>query len=204
MGAPHQRTAAWLRLYVLDPGIARLVGEHWLDAVLGAIACAIACGMTLAQSVEPLRHVDPVTGRMSVHPLPCGATVIRDDHNASLSSMGPALKILQAAGAARRILLAGDVFDSPLGLAQRLEEIERMAAESADLAGFVGNRHMRVAVRSAKVAGMSDNSAFAFRNLTDAADWLRGELRPGDLILIRARGQFHMMRLYFAQFGTIR
>lgn len=182
----------------------RLAGEHWLDAVLGAIACAMACGMTLSECVEPLKHVSPVTGRMSVHPLSNGATVIRDDHNASMSSLGPALKLLEQARAARRIAVMGDVFDSPLNQTARLEELGRMAAVSADLAAFVGNRHMKVAVRSARAAGMAEGSAIAFATLQEAAEWLRGELRAGDVLLIRARGQFHMERLYFAQLGAIR
>jgi UDP-N-acetylmuramoyl-tripeptide--D-alanyl-D-alanine ligase len=182
----------------------RLAGDHWLDAVLGAIACAMACGMTLPECAEPLMHVEPVTGRMSIHPLPSGATVIRDDHNASMSSLGPALDVLKRASATRRIVIMGDVFDSPLNQTARLELLGLLAAESSDVAAFVGNKHMKVAVRAAKAAGMAEGSAIAFNSLPEAAEWLRSELRQGDLALIRARGQFHMERLYFAQLGAIR
>ena len=180
-----------------------LAGEHWLDSVLGAIACALACGMTLSECAEPLKHVSPVTGRMSVHPLPNGATVIRDDHNASMSSLAPALDFLKQATAPRRIVVMGDVFDSPLGQTARLELLGRLAAGSSHLAAFVGNRHMKVAVRAATAAGMPEGNAIAFNSLPDAADWLRSQIRQGDLVLIRARGQFHMERLYFAQLGTL-
>lgn len=181
----------------------RLVGEHWLPSVLGALATAKACGLNLSGCVEPLSRAEPVTGRLSVHPLPCGATVLRDDFNASRSSLLPALDILRQARAGRRLVVLGDYFDSPDSNRARYEEVGRLAAASADMALVIGSK-MNVAVRTAIAAGMDPASVRAFRHMEDAAAHLRQVLRAGDLVLLRARGEFRMERIYFAQLGTIR
>jgi UDP-N-acetylmuramyl pentapeptide synthase len=181
----------------------QLVGGHWLATVLGALACARACGLSLQQCAAPLRAVSPVVGRLSPHPLPCGATVLRDDHNASLSTLHPALEVLRQARAGRRIVVMGDVFDTPLSPRERFTELGRMAAASADVAIFVGQK-INSARRAAAAAGMPDSSVRSFKKIQEAAEWLRSELRTDDLLLIRARGQFHMERIYFAQLGSIR
>ncbi len=180
----------------------QLIGTHWLAAVLGAIGCALAAGVSLPDCAAPLRGVKPFLGRLSPHQLPSGAHVLRDEINASLSSLFPALDVLRQARASRRIIIMGDVFDTPLKHRDRLMELGRLAAGAADVVLLVGQR-TNPAVRAAIAAGLPESAARSFHKLEDAADWLRRELRPGDLLLIRARGQFHMERLYFAQLGTI-
>ena len=180
----------------------QLVGEHWLHTVLGAMACALALGLTLEDCAAALPSVPPILGRLSVHPLPSGVTVWRDDHNASLSCLGPALDALSQVQSGRRVVVMGDVFDSPLKGRERYAELGRMVAKSADIAIFI-ERHLNTSVRAAIDAGMHPSSARAFQRLEDAANWLSAELRPGDVLLIRARGQFHMERIYFALLGSV-
>ena len=46
------------------------------------MAAAVAAGVPLCQAAEAMARVEPVDGRMSVHELDCGATIIRDDWKA--------------------------------------------------------------------------------------------------------------------------
>jgi hypothetical protein len=50
---------------------------------------------------------------------------------------------------------------------------------------------------------MAPENAHAFVSLEDASDFLRRELREGDLVLLKGRASDHVSRLAFAQFGEI-
>ncbi|MCW5983015.1 MAG: hypothetical protein KIT09_33300 [Bryobacteraceae bacterium] len=179
-----------------------LVGEHWAPAVAGALLAAMACGVSLEAAAAAVETVAPVTGRMQPALLPNGAVFLRDEYNESLSTMDAALRVLGQGVFGRRILVAGDVYDSPDKEKPRLEDLGRRAARAADIALFIG-RNMRHAARSAVAAGMKPGSARAFRDFDEASWFLRSELRSGDFVLLRGCSQWHLERVYFSQLGTI-
>jgi UDP-N-acetylmuramoyl-tripeptide--D-alanyl-D-alanine ligase len=179
------------------------VGEHWLSSVLGALLAARACGVALEEAAAALEGVHPPTGRMQPVSLPNGVTFLRDEFSESASTMDAALSVLESADAGRRVLVLGDVHDGPAEERQRLEDLGRRAARAADVAVFLG-RAMRHAARAAVQAGMMADGAHVFRDQAAAAEFLRAELRAGDLVLLRGSSQRHLERLYFSQLGTIR
>lgn len=180
----------------------QLAGEHWLPAVLGAICCAVAAGVPLEDCAAPLRTVEPALGRLSVHPLPSGVTVVRDEHNASMSVVRPALDVLRPVRTGRRIVVMGDVFDTPLNRRDRFTELGRLAAESADIAVFIGEK-TNIPVAAAVEAGIKEGFARSFKRIEDATAWLRSVVLPGDVVLVRARGEFHMERIFFGLMGSV-
>jgi UDP-N-acetylmuramoyl-tripeptide--D-alanyl-D-alanine ligase len=192
----HTRTeSCWVRT--------NLIGEHWLNSALAVLLASLACGVKLEKAAAALEAVQPVTGRMQPALLPNGATVIRDDFSESASTMDAALNVLRDADVPRRVAVLGDVYDSPLKERPRLEDLGSRAASAADVAVFIGKK-MRYAVGRAVAAGMSAQSARAFDELPEAAEFLASEFRNGDLVLIRGYSQRHLERLYFAQLGNIR
>lgn len=180
-----------------------LIGEHWLSAVLGSLLAAHACGIRLEDAASALERAQPVMGRMQPVTIARGITFLRDEFNESLSTMDAALSVLANSSAPRRLVVLGDVYDGPQKQRERLDELGRRAARSADFAVFLGNK-MRYAARAAVEAGMQQQNARAFGDLQEGADFLKSELRAGDLVLLRGYSQWHMERLYFAQIGTIR
>ena len=85
---------------------------------------------------------------------------------------------------------------------KRLRDIGRIAARYCDFALFVGD-HAHYAARAAIGDGMDVDRCRAFILLEDAASWLRGFLRDGDLVFLKGRTSDHLSRILFAQFGTI-
>src|SRR6185503_1680030 len=75
----------------------RLVGEHWLNSVLGALLAAESCGVPLQRAAAEIGRVQPFMGRMQPVALPGGAVMLRDEGNGSLDTVGPALRVLQEA-----------------------------------------------------------------------------------------------------------
>lgn len=180
----------------------RLVGEHWVPALLSALLAARSCGVELRRAGEALQALSPCRGRLEPVALPGGAIVIRDEYNASPFSYDAALKVLEQARAGRRIAVFGDMNDTKDKIGRRLRRLGRRAAEICDLAVFVGDNshHARV---GALRAGLSESSAVCRTDPAEAAAFLAKELRPGDLVLIKGWLCQHLERLVLAQFGTV-
>jgi len=178
----------------------QLVGEHMATPALAALAVAVSCAVPLSQAAAALGSVPPVPGRMQPMTLPNGVTVLRDDFNASFSTLEPGLRVMHTAEASRRIVILGDVLDSPLTVRPRMRELGRKVAASADVGVFIGTVS-KVAAKAASEAGLKQ--AFACRNLREAAAFLQRELRPGDLVLVQGWTAHHIERVVLAQTGTI-
>ncbi len=180
----------------------QLVGNHWADAVSAAVSGAAACGVTLEQSARALAVVTPPTARLQPVLVPSGAVIIRDEGVASPESMDALFEVIRHSRASRRILLAGDVMASTQKPRVRQRDIGRMAAETCELAIFVGGASHH-AVRGAVAAGMNPAHCWDMADVRSAAELLLQELRPGDLLFVKGRTEDHLTRAVLAQFGRI-
>jgi len=177
-----------------------LIGTHWLPSVLGALLGAIMCGMSLTEAAERIPAAKPLAGRMQPVILPVGATVIRDDENASFSTWEAATQVLANAKAKRKVLVASDMLDWRDKPRRRMRALGLEAARLADIVIFVGDRSERAA-QAALEANMLPESVHHFYEYMEAAEYLRTELRAHDLVLLK--GQDHLSRILFAQFGFV-
>jgi len=179
-----------------------LVGEHMLTPALAALAVAVSGGVPLEQAAASFAEIQPVTGRMQPMTLPCGAIVLRDDFNASVSTLLAGLNVMRTAEAPRRIVIVGDILDSTFTVRPRLRDLGRRVAGAADLAIFIGNAS-KISAKAAIAAGLSPESALAFQNLREAAAFLQQELRQGDLVFVHGWTAHQIERVILAQLGTI-
>jgi UDP-N-acetylmuramoyl-tripeptide--D-alanyl-D-alanine ligase len=180
----------------------QLVGTHWLNSVLAALAAAAACGIPIEEAALRIGRVRPSAGRMQPVELPSGAIIIRDEQNGSPDTLEAMLEVLRNATATRRGLVFSDQSDSKEKPRKRLRSVGRLAAELCDFAVFVGE-HAQHGVAGATAAGMDPLRCTGFHNLRDAAQWLGQALGPGDLAFLKGRGADHLSRVLFAQFGNI-
>ena len=180
----------------------RLVGTHWLPSLLAVLAAATRCGLTLEQAARPLREVEPFPARMQPVELPNGAVILRDEYNGSLESLGPALKVLEEARAARRWLVVSDFSDARANFRHRLKYLAEAAVGRAEMCVFVGEKSA-YGKRRAIEAGFEPGNVFNFLLPKQAAEFLRCELRGGDLVLLRGLVRDHLTRLVFAQLGSV-
>lgn len=180
----------------------RLVGEHWVPSVLGALAAAVSCGMDLKSAAAALEYVEPHRARLRPVVLPSGAIMLRDDFNPTVQSLPAALRVLEQAQARRRLLALSDVSDTGQEVDQRYRELGQAVARSTDWAIFFGE-HCRRGAEAALAAGMRPESVHAFPGWQEAARFLNSELREGDLVLLRCFETDHPERIFFAQFGTV-
>jgi UDP-N-acetylmuramoyl-tripeptide--D-alanyl-D-alanine ligase len=182
----------------------QLCGDHWVHAVLAAIATGRAFGIPLKQAVDAIAAIVPSAGRMSPETHPDGVTFIRDDWKAGWSTIAATCKFLREARAPRKIMVVGTVLHMPPGPPdEHRREVARQALEAADFAFFVGpdDGWVAAAVRDSGLGG----SLRAFPDVRSLAEYLRGFLRTGDLVLVKgSHVQDHLERLVLDRSDAIR
>jgi len=181
----------------------QLVGIQWLTSAAAVMTSAVALGIPLDRAADEMSKASPFPGRLQPVPLPNGAILLRDDYNASIDTIEASLDVLANATAERKFLVMTDMSDFGRNRKQRLKYLGSEAARVADAVVFIGE-NAEYGVRRAVEAGMSPGTAHAYPSLQPAAEFLRGELREGDLVLLKGRTTDHAARIFFAQLGTVK
>ncbi len=166
----------------------QVLGEHHVMNALAAIATATALGVSLEACIARLETVE-LAERWRMQPLGSDRVrIINDAYNASPDSMAAALRTLaQITGPGERTVAvlgamselgehAGEEHDRVGLLAVRLG-IQRIVVVGAD-----ARRLFLAAVGE----GSWDNEAVFFASPDEAFEYLRGELRDGDRVLVKS------------------
>ncbi|MGX5770839.1 UDP-N-acetylmuramoyl-tripeptide--D-alanyl-D-alanine ligase [Microbacterium trichothecenolyticum] len=166
----------------------RVLGEHHVMNALAAIAAATTLGVSLADAVARLETVE-IAERWRMQPLGSERVrIINDAYNASPDSMAAALRTLaQITGPDERTVAV-------LGA---MSELGEYAEEEHDRVGLlavrlgiqrivvVGDAARRMYLE-AVAQGSWDNEAVFFSTADEAFDYLQGELRDGDRVLVKS------------------
>ncbi len=181
----------------------QLVGRQWLTSACATIVAAIAVGVTPERAAIALQKAPPFDARLQPLMIPGGAVILRDDYNASIDTIEASLRVLEDAVAGRRVLVISDMSDFGRNRKQRLKYLGARAGEVADAVVFIGES-ADYGMRRAVEAGIPEAEAHAFPSLEAATGFLRGELRSGDLVLLKGRTTDHTARVFFGQIGTVK
>jgi UDP-N-acetylmuramyl pentapeptide synthase len=171
----------------------RLVGEHWLPSVLGAMGGGLALGVPLAAAAAAVGRVEPPSGRLSPLETPEGITFLRDDCKSPLWSLPLALEVLRRARARRKVAVIGTISDAPGNKARSYRKMASRALLAADVVLFVGpHAHLGLKVTPPE-AGKLLHAVVTPR---EASVYLRRLLEPGDLVLLKGSSAAdHLARL---------
>jgi UDP-N-acetylmuramoyl-tripeptide--D-alanyl-D-alanine ligase len=172
----------------------RLYGEHHVSNALAAAAVARELGMPIDEIATALSEAGTLSRwRMEVTERADGVTVVNDAYNANPESMRAALRALAAMGKAAQAQggrtwavlgamaeLGGDALaehDAVGRLAVRLN-VSRLVAVGGTEAAWMRMGAYNEGSWGEESVHVSDAEA--------AIDLLRGELRPGDVVLVKA------------------
>ena len=186
-------TASGTRSTVVVDGVTaslslRVLGEHHVMNALAAIAAATALGVPLQACIERLETVD-IAERWRMQPLGSERVrIINDAYNASPDSMAAALRTLA------QIVRPGERTVAVLGA---MSELGEYAEEEHDRVGLLAVRLgvQRIVVvgpdarrmfLEAIAQGSWDGEAVFFTTQDEAYDYLLGELRDGDRVLVKS------------------
>jgi UDP-N-acetylmuramoyl-tripeptide--D-alanyl-D-alanine ligase len=154
----------------------KLLGRHNVHNALAAIAVGVCSGMTLRDCAVALGALRPSDKRGSVIEWR-GARIVNDCYNsnpAALGAMVDALMAMPVAACGRRIVVAGEMLElGPAGPELHRVCGERMRASGVDF--VVGVRGL-----AKEFGGIFCDSP------KQAGEWLASELRPGDMVLLKA------------------
>ncbi|NCT89974.1 UDP-N-acetylmuramoyl-tripeptide--D-alanyl-D-alanine ligase [Cellulomonas sp. APG4] len=175
----------------------QLVGEHHVHNALAAAAACLALGLDPTVVAERLGQATPLSPhRMAVVERPDGVTVIDDSYNANPDSVRAALKALAVRARGRRsIAVLGEMGELGPESLQAHDEMGRLAVR-LDVSRLVvvgeGARAMHL---GALQEGSWGEESRLVPDVDAAAAWLEDELRPGDVVLVKASNSVGLWRL---------
>jgi UDP-N-acetylmuramoyl-tripeptide--D-alanyl-D-alanine ligase len=189
----------------------RLYGEHHVSNALAAAAVARELGMPVDEIATALSEAGTLSRwRMEVVERPDGVTVVNDAYNANPESMRAALRALAAMGRAAQARggrtwavlgemaeLGGEALaehDAVGRLAVRLN-VSKLVAVGGQAAAWVQMGAYNEGSWGEESVHVSDAEA--------AIDLLRSELRPGDVVLVKASRAVGLERVALALLGGV-
>ncbi|MFE9610467.1 UDP-N-acetylmuramoyl-tripeptide--D-alanyl-D-alanine ligase [Streptomyces sp. NPDC006012] len=172
----------------------RLYGEHHVSNALAAAAVAHELDMSPSEIATALSEAGTLSRwRMEVTERPDGVTIVNDAYNANPESMRAALRALAAMGEASRA--KGGRTWAVLG---KMAELGDEALAEHDAVGrlavrlnvsklvAVGGREASWLQLGAYNEGSWGEESVHVSDAQAAVDLLRSELRPGDMVLVKA------------------
>ncbi|GAA1920110.1 UDP-N-acetylmuramoyl-tripeptide--D-alanyl-D-alanine ligase [Streptomyces sodiiphilus] len=167
----------------------RLYGEHHVSNALAAAAVAHELGMPAAAIAEALAVAGPLSKwRMDVTERADGVTIVNDAYNANPESMRAALRALAAMGEGRRTwAVLGEMAELGDDALAEHDAIGRLAVRlNVSKLVSVGGREAAWLDMGAKNEGSWGEESVHVSDARAAVDLLRDELRPGDVVLVKA------------------
>jgi UDP-N-acetylmuramoyl-tripeptide--D-alanyl-D-alanine ligase len=172
----------------------QLCGTLWVPYLLAALAIGELVNISLDDGAAAIAQMAPPAGRLSPHTTPDGITFIQDDGKAPLWTMDAAIEVIRSATAARKFAVIGTISDFNGADRPKVVAAAHRVLEAVDALVAVGAQsayHLRAGRETGK-------PVHAFATAEQARAFLRGFLRPGDLVLTkgsaRVDGLDHIVR----------
>ncbi|WP_369245986.1 UDP-N-acetylmuramoyl-tripeptide--D-alanyl-D-alanine ligase [Streptomyces sp. R41] len=167
----------------------RLYGEHHVSNALAAAAVAHELGMSADEIALALSEAGSLSRwRMEVTERPDGVTVVNDAYNANPESMRAALRALAAMGKGRRTwAVLGQMAELGDEALAEHDAVGRLAVRlNVSKLVAVGGREASWLQLGAYNEGSWGEESVHVSDAQAAVDLLRSELRPGDVVLVKA------------------
>jgi UDP-N-acetylmuramoyl-tripeptide--D-alanyl-D-alanine ligase len=179
-----------------------LVGGHHVGNALAAAAVALECGLSVPAIAEALSTAGPRSRwRMELVERADGVVVINDAYNANPESVRAALKTLAAIGRARparTVAVLGEMAELGADAAEEHDAIGRLAVR-LDISRLIAvGTAARPMAHGAALEGSWDGESTWVADPDAALTLLQHELRPGDVVLVKASRAASLERVAIA------
>lgn len=174
-----------------------LPGEHNVGNALAALAAADAAGVDLAHAAQALESATVSAWRMQLLTTPGGLVILNDAYNANPASMRAALRTLaRMTTAGRRWAVLGQMAELGPGSDEAHERIGRLAAQlGVDGLVVVGAEAARIRDGAAGEGSYDEDQLMSVAQADEVAPLLRGRLRSGDIVLVKASRSVGLERI---------
>jgi len=180
-----------------------LPGRHVVWNALGAIAAASEWGIGVEEARRVLPNLRTPSMRGELIRFTNGFALINDAYNSSPAALQAMCSLLAATpGFQRRILAAGEMRELGLSSAQLHREGGEFAARTGKIDFVVGVQGDALQiVEGAVSAGVPRDHTKFFATPENAAEFLAGFVKPGDLLLVKGSRSVKMERIVEAMLG---
>jgi UDP-N-acetylmuramoyl-tripeptide--D-alanyl-D-alanine ligase len=159
-----------------------LLGEHNIYNALAGVAVGLQYGVSLQEAAGSLATLSAGDKRGEILHIN-GATVINDCYNSNPKALDSMVRSLAKIPGQRRIVVAGEMLElGPAGETMHRDSGRHMAEAGIDV--VLGVRGLAQAiVEGARESGVQ---AEFLSTPEEAGEWLARELKPGDVVLLKA------------------
>lgn len=161
-----------------------LIGMHYVNSALASLAVAHEIGCDLLQSIDALTEYTTPPGRLSLIEGINNSMVIDDTYNASPVATSAAIKVLSDMKAKRKIAVLGDMLELGKMTEEAHREVGEQVASVTDMLVVVGPRAKFIAL-GAKDKGFDASKITEFDNSKITAEFLKGIVQKGDIVLLK-------------------
>ena len=177
----------------------RLIGTHQAYSLLAAVAVAVGEGLPLEEVLPKLQSAPPVPRRLEVMNLDSGVFLLVDTQKSILETIWKSFDTLAELPAGRKIVVLGDIEDPQGPQGPLYNALGARLAGVAERVVFIGGeKSYRRVASGARNAGMArDRILYAGDSPRRAADIVRVDLQPGDIVLIKGRSTQHLDRVAY-------
>ena len=168
------------------------VGRHNAHNAAGAFATGLALGFSPQSCVAGLEAARPYARRLSIRVGENGVTVLDDCYNANPASMAAALEtVAELATRGRAVAVLGDMLELGADASAAHQQIGDLAAAKADLVAFLGP----LSEQGYRAANRIGVRAAHFTEVAPLIEWLLPQLRPEDIVLVKASRGMRLERV---------
>lgn len=160
----------------------KLLGRHNVLNALAAIAAGLQSGISLEECATAVGGLQPSDKRGEMLSWR-GATIINDSYNSNPRALDAMIDALMAMPGERHIAIAGEMLELGREAAALHEACGRRMVEKGVSAAIGVRGEALSLVQGARAAG-GDASFVATPE--EAGEWMRSNLRPGDVVLLKA------------------
>ncbi len=168
------------------PAAVPFAGAHYVMNALAAVALGRQHKIALAQIIESLEKLQPVSMRGQIIKFKDGFTLIDDSYNSNPRALMQMIEVLAGvSGFKRLILVAGEMLELGSYSNSLHTQCGSFAADHGlDIVVGVQGAALEL-VRAAKESGLTKPQTHFFDDSDSAAEFIFATVRPGDLLLIK-------------------
>ena len=173
-----------------------VAGEHMAWNALAAAACGVGLGLTPGECAAGLKEARVSPWRMEVLESPSGLRILNDAYNANPSSMAAALRAARVmAGGGRCVAVLGEMAELGSIAGEEHGRLGELVARlGIDRLVTVGEAAQAIAI-SAVREGVEPDRVTRCSTLEEALETLLADVRPDDLVLVKASRAVGLERL---------
>ncbi|MFA6355429.1 MAG: UDP-N-acetylmuramoyl-tripeptide--D-alanyl-D-alanine ligase, partial [Candidatus Paceibacterota bacterium] len=174
-----------------------IVGMHYIDSVLAALACAIELGCDLLESIKYISEYNTPPGRLSLIEGMNSSMIIDDTYNSSPVAATAALEVLKEMKSKRKIAVLGDMLELGKFTEEEHHILGEKVAKIADMLILVGPR-AKFIKEGALENGFNLKELYSFDSSITAGRFMEGVIEKGDLVLVKGSQGVRLERIVAA------